>query len=37
MDDRILEYTKELEQLEKDIELAQAEYRTLGGDIVRQQ
>ena len=36
MDDRILEYTKELEQLEKDIELAQAEYRTLGGDIVRQ-
>lgn len=37
MDEHIKRLTDELEQTEKEIELAQAEYRTLGGDIARQQ
>lgn len=37
MDEHIKELRQELEQIEKEIELAQAEYRTIGGDIARQQ
>ena len=37
MDEHIKELYENLEQIEKDIDIARAEYRTLGGDIARQQ